>query len=128
MLRKLRKPLSLLLTFVMVITSIGLSTIGEVYAANFNEKSYIVTFKNENAKDNYAADSKKKKKVKNNYNRQNSLAVNLTDVEVKELSTVSSIEYIEVDGQVDILSIGKPDRNNNKVRNMKIDTQTIPGE
>jgi len=84
-----------------------------------NEGKYIITFKNENAKEKFVKDKTKNKKVKKNFGKQTSVAVDLTDSDIAELSASSDILYIESDSNIELLSIGKPEKTDKIVQQMK---------
>lgn len=95
-------------------------------SANSNEQKYIVKFKSESGKDKFTKDKTKSKKIKNDFKVQESVAVELTEAEARNLENDTDVMYIEPDGAVEILSVGKPDKNNDKVKNMSKGTQEIP--
>ena len=89
-------------------------------------KDYIVSFNNSTGKDKVVKDKNKGKNVKNDFTNNNAIAITLTEQEALELQTSADVLYIEEDGEVEILSIGKPDKNDNAVKNMKNGTQEMP--
>lgn len=54
------------------------------------------------------------------------MSITLTDAEAGELISSPDVEFIEKDAPVEMLSIGKPDKSNSKVKGMKNNTQLIP--
>jgi len=117
------KFLAFLLTFILLLTSINFTSFAQ---SNENEGKYIVTFKDQSAKEKYVKDKTKGKKVKKNFEKQSSVAVELTDTDIADLSADPDVLYVEADSAVEILSTGKPDNADNAVKNMKNGEQTIP--
>lgn len=126
---KKKKLIAVVLVMVMVISGIHISTF-PVRADD--SKKYIVTFKTETGKDKVVKDKVKGKKIANNFRTQAALSMQLTIKEVQELQASADIAYIEEDATVEILSVGKPDKDNSKIKtknqNKKKgnDTQEIP--
>ena len=91
-----RRLLSLLLTSIMLLTSMNIGSANNNNSqSNQNENGYIVTFKNDNAKEKFAKDKNKSKKIKQNYEQQASVAVELTAADIAELSASADVLYIE---------------------------------
>ena len=119
----LRQLLAFLLTFIMLFMSVDINVFAQ---STQSEGKYIVTFKDQSAKEKYVKDKTKGKKVKKNFEKQSSVAVELTDTDIAELSADPDVLYVESDSAVEILSTGKPDKNDNAVKNMKNGEQTTP--
>jgi hypothetical protein len=78
-----RKILAFILSSAMLMLSFNLPAYS---APENNGGQYIVTFSNENAKEKFVKDKNKNKKVKKNFEKQSSAAVELTGDDIAELS------------------------------------------
>jgi len=119
---QITKTVALLL--IIVFTGVDLHTFANLGSLgngqgsnNSNGKSsgYLVSFKDNKAKEKIKKDKNKGKKVTDDFDTQNVLAMDITSEEANELMMSGDVLLVEEDGFVEILSIGEPDKNNIKV-------------
>ena len=111
--------------FLTMILLIPFATVN-AKAAPSASKNYIVSFKTATGKEKIVKDVTKGKKIKNNYKMQNSIAIELDAQDIQELTENLDVLIIEPDAEIEILSTGKPDKNDQAVKKMQKGTQEIP--
>jgi hypothetical protein len=108
--------------FTMLFNSMGIHT---AFSAN-EEKTYLIGLKKEvdinSFMDKKGINSKKVKKFEN----YNLFVSSLKLKEALELQNSSEVDYIEEDVSVEMTSIGKIDKTDSVVKNLKNDSQTMP--
>ena len=119
-----RRILALVMSLVILFMSFDMPALN--VSAQTSNGQYIVTFKNDAAKERFAKDKNKNKKVRKNFERQTSVVAELTASDIAELTANTDVLYIEPDSNIEILSTGKPDKNNRDVRNIQKGTQEVP--
>jgi len=87
---------------------------------------YLVSFKIIAPRKKVKKDKSKNKKIKDDFQSQNSLVMCLNEEEAHELKADVDVQFIEKDGFVEIQSIDKPNKNDIKIKNMQKDVQEIP--
>jgi hypothetical protein len=80
-------------------------------AGQGNTDGYLVSFRNNAAKEKVKNDKNNGKKVKDDFQSLIALAMDITEKEALELMKSTDVLHVEENGFVEILSIGQPDKN-----------------